>query len=101
MNHREGMPTYAQLYAEFSKKVKRGMYGPRFTGGVYGVVNGGDLFVGPHAGAIVGYEQPIHPKISIVADSVQRQKFLRLLHAGTVDHASEEFCVQCRVQYRK
>jgi hypothetical protein len=68
VNHRDGQPTYAQLYGEFSKKVKSGMYGPRFTLGAYGVVNGGESWVGPRAGALVGYEQPIQSKISVVAD---------------------------------
>src|SRR5204862_5517360 len=51
--------------------VKTGSYGPRFTGGPYGIVQG-DLksvgFLGRKAGVILGYEQPIHPKASIVAD---------------------------------
>jgi hypothetical protein len=68
VNNREGVPTFGLLYSEFSKKVKSGMYGPRFHGGVYGIVHGGDNWVGPKAGGIVGYEQPIHSKVSIVAD---------------------------------
>ncbi len=67
-NHREGVPTYSQLYGEMSKKVKTGMYGPRFHAGVYGIVHAGDSWVGPKAGALLGYEQPIHPKATIVAD---------------------------------
>jgi hypothetical protein len=82
MNHRDGIPTFAQPYAEFSKKVKRGMYGPRFHGGVYGVVNGGDLFVGSRAGAIAGYEQPIHPKVSIVADWFSGKNFFGYFTPG-------------------
>jgi hypothetical protein len=68
VNHREGVPTFGLVYSEFSKKVKTGTYGPRFHGGVYGIVHGGDSWVGPRAGAVVGYEQPIHSKASIVAD---------------------------------
>ncbi len=63
--------TWAYFYTEVSKKVKSGNYGPRFTAGPYGVAsqNGKDfIFTGPKAGAILGYEQPIHPKASIVAD---------------------------------
>ena len=68
VNHREGVTTFGLLYTEFSKKVKTGMYGPRFHAGPYGIVHGGAAWAGPRAGAIVGYEQPVHPKVSIVAD---------------------------------
>ena len=68
VNHREGVRTFGLLYGEFSKKVKTGMYGPRFHAGPYGIVHGGDNWIGPKVGAIVGYEQPIYPKVSIVAD---------------------------------
>ncbi len=48
--------------------MKTGDYGPRFTAGPYGIYSGGSGWAGPKAGVILGYEQPIHPKISIVAD---------------------------------
>jgi hypothetical protein len=67
-NHRDGVPTFALLYGEVSKKVKTGMYGPRFHLGPYGIVNAGDSWVGPKAGVIAGYEQPVQAKVSIVAD---------------------------------
>ena len=67
-NHREQVPTFALLYGVFSKKVKTGMYGPRFHAGLYGIVNDGNNWVGPRAGVIVGYEQPIHSTVHIVAD---------------------------------
>lgn len=67
-NHRGGISTYGLLYGEFSKKVKTGTHGPRFHAGPYGIVHGGSRWVGPKAGAILGYEQPIHPTVSIVAD---------------------------------
>ena len=67
-NHRDTLPTFGLLYAEMSKKVKTGMYGPRFHAGAYGVVHAGNTWIGPKAGALVGYEQPIQSKISIVAD---------------------------------
>ena len=51
-----------------SKKVKTGNYGPRFTAGPYGIVSGGADWVGPKAGAILGYEQPVGAKASFVAD---------------------------------
>ena len=71
LNNRNITGTWAYFYTEVSKKVKSGNYGPRLTAGPYGVAsqNGKDIiFTGPKAGAILGYEQPIHPKASIVAD---------------------------------
>jgi hypothetical protein len=60
--------TFGMVYTNLSKKVKHD-YGPRFTGGVYGIVGAKDgQFAGPRGGAILGYEQPIHSKVSIVAD---------------------------------
>ena len=64
--HRAGIDTFGLLYTTVSKKWK-GAYGPRVTGGGYGLVgraNGN----GNEGGAIVGYEQPLHPKINFVAD---------------------------------
>jgi hypothetical protein len=68
INNREGVDTFGLVYGNVSKKVKTGNYGPRFTIGPYGIVSGGSLWIGPKAGVIAGYEQPIHPKVSIVAD---------------------------------
>lgn len=66
ISHRAGVDTFGLLYTTVSKKFK-GTYGPRMTGGGYGLVgraNGN----GTEGGAIVGYEQPLHPKINFVAD---------------------------------
>jgi hypothetical protein len=68
INHREGVDTFGLVYGNFSKKVKTGNYGPRFTAGPYGIVSGGSGWVGPKAGVILGYEQPVHARASIVAD---------------------------------
>src|SRR5262245_58124764 len=68
INHRTGADSFGLVYGNFSKKVKRGDYGPRFTVGPYGIVAANDNYFGTKAGAIVGYEQPIHAKASIVAD---------------------------------
>jgi hypothetical protein len=75
MNNRDFQDTWGMLYGLISKKVKTGNYGPRFHGGFYGVVSanqnadkGPVSFLGPRAGAILGYEQPISQKISFVAD---------------------------------
>ena len=64
--NRSGADTFGLIYTVVSKKVK-GSYGPRLTGGGYGLVgraNGS----GSEGGAIVGYEQPLHAKVSFVAD---------------------------------
>lgn len=64
--NRAGVDTFGLLYTVVSKKVK-GTYGPRLTGGGYGLVgraNGN----GSEGGAIVGYEQPLHAKVNFVAD---------------------------------
>ncbi|HEX7317687.1 MAG TPA: hypothetical protein VF297_27540 [Pyrinomonadaceae bacterium] len=64
--NRDGVDTFGLLYTVVSKKVK-GTYGPRITGGGYGLVgraNGN----GSEGGAIVGYEQPVHKRVSFVAD---------------------------------
>jgi hypothetical protein len=75
LNNRGGQDSWGLLYALFSKKVKTGNYGPRFHVGPYGVISanqdaakGPVSFLGPRAGAILGCEQPVHAKISIVAD---------------------------------
>jgi hypothetical protein len=68
INNRTGVDTFGLVYGDFSKKVKTGNYGPRFTAGPYGIVSGGNTWVGPKAGVILGYEQPVHSKASIVAD---------------------------------
>jgi len=48
--------------------VNTGDYGPRITFDPYGIVGASQSYFGTRAGAIVGYEQPIHAKASIVAD---------------------------------
>jgi hypothetical protein len=75
VNNRGGQDAWGILYALVSKKIKRGDYGPRFHVGPYGIVDandkpfeGGVSFVGTKGGAILGYEQPISSRISIVAD---------------------------------
>jgi hypothetical protein len=75
LNQRKGQDSWGLLYTNVSKKVKSGNYGPRFHAGPYGVVSanqkpdeGPISFSGPRAGVLLGYEQPIHAKASIVAD---------------------------------
>jgi hypothetical protein len=75
INNRSTQDSWALLYGLISKKVKTGDYGLRFHAGPYAIVsanqnpdNGPVSFAGPRAGLILGYEQPVHPKVSIVAD---------------------------------
>lgn len=66
VKNRAGLDTFGLVYTVVSKKVK-GAYGPRITGGGYGLLgraNGN----GSEGGAIVGYEQPVHGRVSFVAD---------------------------------
>ncbi len=70
LNNREAQESWGLVYTEFSKKVKSGNYGPRFHIGPFGAIAQQEKagFLGTRAGVILGYEQPIHPKASIVAD---------------------------------
>lgn len=68
INHRDGTDSYGLVYANFSKKVKSGNYGPRLTVGPYGIVGAADSYYGTKAGAIVGFEQPLSSRVSFVAD---------------------------------
>ena len=75
LNNRNLQDSWGLLYGLVSEKVKAGDYSPRFHAGFYGVVsanqnpaNGPVSFLGPRAGALMGYEQPISKKVSIVAD---------------------------------
>lgn len=68
INNRTGSDTFGMIYSNVSKKIQA-TYGPRFTTGVYGIVGSTDRqFGGPRAGAMLAYEQPIHPRASFVAD---------------------------------
>ena len=59
---------HALFYSNISRRVVVGAYGPRFTIGPYAVIPGRSYWEGTKAGAIVGLEQPIHPRASLVAD---------------------------------
>jgi hypothetical protein len=75
LNQRDGQDSWGLVYTNFSKKVKSGDYGPRLHVGPYGIISGNQntaegpvSFTGPRAGILAGYEQPVHSKVSIVAD---------------------------------
>ena len=54
------------VYGNVSKQFK-GNYGPRLTGGGYGLVNRANG-TGDKSGVMVGFEQPISRKVRFVAD---------------------------------
>jgi uncharacterized protein YndB with AHSA1/START domain len=66
ITHRTGTNTLGQCYAVASKRLS-GKYGPRFTGGGYGLISAGAAEK-TKGGAIVGYEQPITEKILLILD---------------------------------
>jgi hypothetical protein len=75
LNNRDSQDSWGLLYGVLSKKVATGDYWPRLHAGPYGIVSanqdpadGPVSFVGPRGGVILGYEQPVHKGISIVAD---------------------------------
>lgn len=75
LDDRSSQDSWGLLYGLVSKKIKTGNFGPRFHAGPYGIVSanqdpakGPVSFLGPRAGVILGYEQPLHERISIVAD---------------------------------
>ncbi len=75
LNNRSGQDSWGLVYGLISKKIKAGSYSPRFHAGPYGIVSanqnpgeGPVSFLGPRAGVILGYEQPVHRTISVVAD---------------------------------
>jgi len=66
LTHRPGMNVKGMLYATVSKQIRK-KFGPRITTGAYS-------FAGPMAagetrrGILLGYEQPLHRKLTFVAD---------------------------------
>ena len=89
-NNRDSVDTFGIVYGNFSKKVKSGSYGPRFTVGPYGIYSAGTAS-GPKAGVIAGYEQPIHPKVTVVADWFSGKNFFGYFTPGvsfTLPHSS-------------
>src|SRR5262252_6267332 len=54
------------LFAAINNREDVSTLGPGVN--TFGIVSGGSSWIGPKAGAILGYEQPIHAKASIVAD---------------------------------
>ncbi len=82
ITHRDEAGTFGLVYGNFSKKVKSGDHGPRFTVGPYGVVAGEDDFSGAKGGVLAGYEQPVTSKVSIVADWFSGKNFFGFFTPG-------------------
>lgn len=66
VTHRAGTNTLGQCYSTFSKQM-RGRFGPRFTGGPYVLLHTNED-ERTKAGAIIGYEQPLAKKVSLIVD---------------------------------
>jgi hypothetical protein len=79
-NNRDTVDTFGMVYGNFSKKVQS-TYGPRFTIGPYGIYSA-DGWSGPEGGVIAGYEQPIHPRVTILADWFSGKNFLGYFTPG-------------------
>jgi hypothetical protein len=73
-NHRDvnADNDFGMIYAEISKKVKTGNFGPRVHGGIYSSYS---YFDDEQVGAILGYEQPVGSKVSVVADWFSGKNF--------------------------
>jgi hypothetical protein len=83
LNHTNSQDSWGYIYGLLSKKFK-GDYGPRFHIGGYGVISNdkGTAFIGDRGGAILGYEQPISKKVSIVADWFSQKNSLGYFTPG-------------------
>ncbi|MDX6383652.1 MAG: hypothetical protein QOK48_1225 [Blastocatellia bacterium] len=66
ITHRAGTNTLGQCYSTFSKQM-RGRFGPRFTVGPYMLLHATED-ERTKAGAIIGYQQPLARKVSLIVD---------------------------------
>lgn len=66
VTHRTDTTTFGQCYSVASKQLP-GRFGPRFTGGAYALIHASED-ERTKAGAIVGYEQPLAKKVSLIVD---------------------------------
>jgi hypothetical protein len=66
IKHRPGSDSFGSVYATASKKLAV-LRGARFTTGGYTLV-GRAAGTGSKSGAVFGYEQPVHRKLSFIAD---------------------------------
>jgi len=66
ITNRAGTDTFGSVYATVGKKI-RGSFGPQLTGGGYALL-GRDKNAGSRKGLMLGYEQPLHDRVSFIAD---------------------------------
>jgi hypothetical protein len=78
LSHRQGSDTLGLVYVTASKKVKAS-FGPRFTGGAYRMTG---LGAGSKGGGILGYEQPVHRRLTLLADWYSGKNRLGYASAG-------------------
>jgi len=76
--HHQASDTLGLFYVTASKKVKAS-YGPRFTAGAYQTVG---LSTGSKGGVILGYEQPVHRRFTLLADWYSGKNRLGYSSAG-------------------
>jgi hypothetical protein len=91
LNNRSGLDTFGLAYGNFSKKIKSGNYGPRMTFGPYAVYSGGSAWAGAKEGVILGYEQPVSSKVTLLADWFSGKNFYGYFTPGvsfTLPHNS-------------
>lgn len=89
-NNRSTVDTFGLVYGNFSKKIKTGNYGPRFSVGPYAVYDA-EGWSGTKAGIIAGYEQPVHSKVTVLADWFSGKNFFGYFTPGvsfTLPHSS-------------
>jgi len=91
MNHRSTHDAWGLVYVLVSKKFHPGNSGPRITGGPYAIVSGNQnpaagpvSFMGPRAGVILGYEQPVDEKVNVVAEWFSGKNFFGLFTPGVM-----------------
>lgn len=66
VTNRQGTGSFGQCYSIISKRLK-GVYGSRFTGGAYALVNA-NPDQGTRVGIIAGYQQPLSEKVGFIVD---------------------------------
>lgn len=85
LNHRKHVDGFTWLYGVMSVKAK-GDFGPRLTAGPYGIVGGDDhgTFCADctRAGAHLAYEQPLHARVSFIADWSSGENFIGYFTPG-------------------
>jgi hypothetical protein len=80
ITHRAGTNTLGQCYSTFSKQM-RGRFGPRFTGGGYALLHANEN-ERTKAGAILGYQQPLVKKVSLIVDWTSGDNRLGYVSSG-------------------